>query len=371
VTGNRAAGPAQIEDLVALLECESPSADLAATADCANLAAEIGARWTGERGELIPAGAGRLHVRWQFGRPTRVLVLGHLDTVWPKGTLARWPVDIRGDRISAPGVFDMKGGVIEIFSALRQMLGQMRSLDGICVLLTTDEEIGSPTSRALIEQSARGAEAVLVAEPNSDGAVKVARKGVSLFSLQIQGRAAHAGTEPDRGVNASVELARQVLSVTGLSRPEHGTTVTPTVASAGTTSNTVPATARLDIDVRAQTLAEQERVRAALLSLRPALAGVRLNLESGPSRPPFEADTSQALFTVAQAVAAELGRPGLRGVSAGGGSDGNFTAALGIPTLDGLGVTGGGAHAEGEWASLGSLSSQAEFLATLLRRLLS
>lgn len=364
MAGNRAA---QIEDLVALLECESPSADLVAAAECARLAAEIGARWTGERGELIPAGAGRLHVRWRFGRLTRVLVLGHLDTVWPKGTLARWPVDIRGDRISAPGVFDMKGGVIEIFSALRQM----RALDGICVLLTTDEEIGSPTSRALIEQSAQGAEAVLVAEPNSDGAVKVARKGVSLFSLQIHGRAAHAGTEPDRGINASVELARQVLRVTGLSRPKEGTTVTPTVASSGTTSNTVPASARLDIDVRAQTLAEQERVRDALLALRPALAGARLNLECGPSRPPFERITSRALFAVAQAVAAELSRPELRGVSVGGGSDGNFTAALGIPTLDGLGVTGGGAHAEGEWASLQSLSSQGEFLAALMHRLLS
>lgn len=355
-----------VEDLAELVECESPSADLPATADCARLAADIGARWTGERPELVTTAPGRLHVRWTFGRPTRVIVIGHLDTVWPKGTLARWPVTIRGDRVSGPGVFDMKGGIIQIFAAL----SQISRMDGICVLLTSDEEIGSPTSRVLIEQSAQQAEAALIAEPSSRGAVKVARKGVSLHHLEVRGRAAHAGVERGRGINASIELAHQILSMENLGNPEQETTVTPTLASAGSTSNTVPANARLDVDVRAWTRDEQERVHRALRTLHPALPGARLNLEHGPSRPPFEHAASQALFTIARSVAADLGRT-LRGVSVGGGSDGNFTAALGIPTLDGLGVIGDCAHAEGEWASLRSIHQQAEFLAALIRRLLN
>lgn len=354
-----------MDELTALVLCESPSGDQAATAACAQIAAQIGTAKLGQPPEELDSG-GRTHLRWRFGSHCRVLLLGHLDTVWPLGTLARWPFDVQGDRMTGPGVFDMKAGVVQLLEAV----SRLDERDGIWVLLTTDEEIGSPTAQPLIGEAIAGAAAALIFEPSSDGAVKTARKGVSHYTVRVSGRAAHAGLEPERGINAAVEAAHQVLAISALADPGAGTTVTPTVVSAGTAANVVPAAASVAVDVRAATRAEQDRVEAALRGLRPALAGATLTLEPGMRVPPLEAESSRGLFALAQQAAAQVGLPQLRGVQVGGGSDGNFTAAQGVPTLDGLGAVGGNAHAEGEWASAAAMPERTALAAELIRMIL-
>jgi glutamate carboxypeptidase len=354
------------DDIAALVGLESPSADLTATERCARLAAEIGTGWVATAPELVER-AGRTHLLWSWGDQTRVLLVGHLDTVWPLGTLARWPFEVEGDRATGPGVFDMKTGVVQLFAAVQQLADR----DGVSILLTTDEEVGSPTSRELIEQTATGAHAALVLEPGVAGALKVARKGVSSYTLAISGRAAHAGLEPEKGINAALEAAAQTAAVARLADPDHGTTVTPTGLRAGSAVNTVPASAELDIDVRALTTSEQHRVDRALRELVPTLAGSRLELRGDINRPPLEHRASAALFALADQVANDLGQPRLRAEAVGGGSDGNFTAGLGVPTLDGLGAVGANAHAEGEWADLSAVQPRANLVAELVRRLLA
>jgi len=209
-----------------------------------------------------------------------------------------------------------------------------------------------------------------VLEPSADGALKIARKGVGMFQLEIVGRAAHAGLEPHRGINATVEAAHQVLAAAALARPDLGTTVTPSVIAGGTTINTVPANATVSIDVRATTTAEMTRVEDALQSLAPQLPGAGVKLVTRSVRLPFERAMSETLFARAQQRAAALGMSPLDGVEVGGGSDGNITAALGIPTLDGLGAVGANAHAEGEWVSLSAMTERAALVAGLVRELL-
>jgi glutamate carboxypeptidase len=353
-----------VDDLAELVSCESSSDDLAGTARCADLYAGLLQRRLGLPSELIGAD-GRVHLRAGATSP-RVVLLGHLDTVWPTGTLARWPFSVDGDRATGPGVFDMKAGLVQLVAALQQL----GDLDGVTVLVTSDEEIGSTTSQQLIEDTCRRAAGVLVLEPSSDGALKLARKGVGMFRLDIVGRAAHAGLEPHRGINATVEAAHQVLAAAALARPELGTTVTPTVVAAGTTVNTVPATASVAVDVRAATTAEMSRVEHELQSFSPQLPGAAVKLVTRSVRQPFEPAMSADLFARAQQHAAELGVAPLEGVEVGGGSDGNITAALGIPTLDGLGAVGTGAHAEGEWASVSAMTDRAALVAALVRDLL-
>jgi glutamate carboxypeptidase len=351
-----------------LVSCESPSTDAEATRRCGELAAELVRVRLGAEPERIELG-GRTHLRWTWGTP-RVLLLGHLDTVWPTGTLARWPFSVDGDVVTGPGVFDMKAGVVQAVAAL----SQLPSLEGISLLLTVDEELGSPTSADLVVESARGCRAALVCEPSAGGALKTARKGIGLYQLAITGRAAHAGLEPEKGVNAGVALAHAVLGIAGLGDPGLGTTVTPTLASAGTTTNTVPAEARVAVDVRAAVPAELPRVDEALRRLLEAVAsavpGVGVELTGGVNRPPLDASSSAELFALAQQVAVRLGMPALQGVSVGGGSDGNFTAGAGVPTLDGLGAVGDGAHAEGEHVLASHLEPRARLLAGLVEELL-
>ena len=352
-----------VDDLAELVTCESPSQDLTALSRCADLVDELGGRRLGSRAERLEVD-GNVHLRWSFGTP-RVLLLGHYDTVWPVGTLARWPFEADGDRLTGPGVFDMKAGLVQLFAALETL----DSLDGVAVLLTSDEEIGSPTSQEVIEQTARGVRAVLVLEPSADGALKTARKGVGMFRVDVTGRAAHAGLDPEKGINATVEAAHQVLAVTGLARPELGTTVTPTVVTAGTTSNTVPARASVSVDVRAETTAEMERVTTALESLMPRLPGAGVTLLTQSVRFPLEERMSAELFGRARRLAEGLGLPALAGVAVGGGSDGNITASLGVPTLDGLGAVGGNAHAEGEWTSRAAMPQRTALVGALVREL--
>jgi glutamate carboxypeptidase len=238
--------------------------------------------------------------------------------------------------------------------------------------LTGDEEIGSPSSRELIEEEARGASAALVLEASADGgALKTERKGVSLYEVGVVGRAAHAGLEPERGVNAALELAHQLLVVSSLGDPDAGTTVTPTVAQAGTTTNTVPARGSFAVDVRARTAAEQDRVHQAMVGLRTVVPGASLEITGGPNRPPLEAAASAELFDRATALAAQLGLPAPTRAAVGGASDGNFTAGVGTPTLDGLGAVGGGAHADDEHVLVEQLSGRTALLAALVSDLLA
>jgi glutamate carboxypeptidase len=295
-----------------------------------------------------------------------VLLLGHLDTVWPNGTLARWPRPLRtADRVSAPGVFDMKAGVVQGWYAMRAI----GSPAGCGMLLTTDEEIGSPVFRPVIERVAAGAGAVLVLEASADGALKVGRKGVSLYQVRVTGRAAHAGLEPDKGVNALLELADQVRDIAALGSGE--LTVTPTLAHAGTTTNTVPAEALVHVDVRAATVAQQQAVHSRMRELSAYRPGATVEVSGGPNRPPMEPDQGADLVRKAQVAASELGLGSIPTVSVGGGSDGNFTAAIGIPTLDGLGAVGAHAHADGEFAEVAEMARRAALVASLVGALLS
>ncbi len=318
----------------------------------------------GRAGEVITV-SGVPHLLWRARTQPSVLLLGHADTVWPLGTLDGWPLEVTGCKATGPGVFDMKAGLIIAIEALA-LAG---NLDHVSLLVTGDEEIGSGTSRALLERSAHNCSAVLVLEPNLDGALKTARKGASMYRLAIEGRAAHAGLEPEAGVNSLLELAFQALAIAELGDADRGTTVTPTVGVAGTVTNAVPASAELHVDVRAWELVELQRVHTALNALTPSVPGATLTMHGAINRPPMDPAVSGDLLATLRRVAERAGLGPIATVSVGGGSDGNFTSALGIPTLDGLGALGDGAHARHEWVDVTSISKRATLVAALLREL--
>jgi glutamate carboxypeptidase len=349
---------AMLDSLGALVEIESPSSDVDGVAKCA---AAVSALFEESLG--WPPATDGAHLHWSGGGPPRVVVIGHFDTVWPLGTLARRPFTVADGVAWGPGALDMKAGIVQLAEAL----AVLEDVAGIDVVLTADEEVGSHTSRALVERVARGTGAVLVLEPSvPGGALKTARKGTGDYTLAVRGRAAHAGNEPERGANALVALAEVVLAATRLARPELGTTVTPTLASAGTASNVVPAEATAALDVRASTMEEAARLDADLRVLATAVPGTSLVVEGGFNRPPMPASASADLFARAQACAARLGMEPLTGMAVGGGSDGNFTAAIGVPTLDGLGGVGAGMHAEDEHVVVSAMAERAALLAELL-----
>jgi glutamate carboxypeptidase len=358
--------PAMLADIEELVRCESPSSVLDAVAASAELVAHVGGRRLGTAPERIVID-GRTHLRWRLGAgPSRVLLLGHHDTVWPLGSLATHPFTVNGGVLRGPGCFDMKAGLVLALHAAAQLADP----SGVTLLVTGDEEVGSPTSRSLIEEEAAGCAAALVLEASADGgALKTERKGTSMYRVRALGRAAHAGLEPERGVNATIELAHQVLAAAGIADAGRGTTVTPTVISAGRTTNTVPDEGAFDVDVRMWDGAEQDRVDAAMRVLRPALAGARLTVTGGPNRPPLAAAASMALFDRAGDLAKGLGLPPLASAAVGGASDGNFTAGVGTPTLDGLGAVGGGAHADHEHVLVAELPGRAALLVALLEDL--
>lgn len=363
----QAALPGMLADIETLVSCESPSADLAAVAASADVLAGVGTSRLGVAPERVVLD-GRAHVRWRFGDgPARVLLLGHHDTVWPLGSLARRPFAVDGGVLRGPGCFDMKAGLVMALHAV----AALDDASGVTLLVTGDEEIGSPSSRELIEREAAGCLAALVLEASADGgALKTERKGTSIYEVRAHGRAAHAGLDPERGVNATVELAHQVLAVAALGDETRGTTVTPTAITAGTTTNTVPAGGGFAVDVRVRDHVEQVRVDAALRALIPALAGSRLELTGGPNRPPLESSASAGLFARARELADELGLAPLTCAAVGGASDGNFTAGVGTPTLDGLGAVGGGAHADDEHVLIDALPGRTALLAALIADLL-
>jgi glutamate carboxypeptidase len=359
--------PELVEDVGRLVETESPSSDLAAVARSASELEELGARLLGQKPERIVLD-GCTHLRWRLGDgPRRILVLGHHDTVWPLGSLQRHPYGVEDGRLTGPGCLDMKAGLALGMHAI----AELADADGITFLVTGDEEVGSPTSRRLVEDEARACEAVLVLEAGADdGSLKGERKGISRYELNITGRATHAGLEPEAGVNAALEQAHQVVAAAALGDTARGTTVTPTVARAGTAANTVPGDARFSVDVRAWSAAEQERVDRALRGLRPVLPGSAIEVTGGPNRPPLAAEMSLRLGARAVGVAGRLGLGTLGVAAVGGASDGNLTAGVGTPTLDGLGAVGGGAHADDEHVRVAELPGRAALLAALLDDLL-
>jgi glutamate carboxypeptidase len=355
----------QLEQLVAI---ESPSSDKEACARCADALVDIAARVVpGADPERIVVD-GSTHLRWRFGTaPTKVVLVGHLDTVWPLGTIEELPFSVTDGVVRGPGCFDMKAGLVQALHAV----ASLDDADGVALLVTSDEEVGSLTSRALVEETVGGAAAALVLEPAVDGALKTARKGVGMYRLRVAGRSAHAGLEPENGANALIALADALVEIARIGDASRGTTVTPTTASAGTARNVVPDTAVAEIDVRAETAEELRRVDDAIRGLRPSVDGTTFAFEGGINRPPLSADASAALFERACAVARRLGLPELRGQAVGGGSDGNFTAGIGVPTLDGLGAVGDGAHARHEHALVAAMPERTALVAALIGELLS
>lgn len=358
---------AMVDTLRDLVEQESPTEDLASCQRVVERADALARTWMVDPGRIEEHG-GRPVWRWGPAQP-EILLLGHLDTVWPIGTLQRLPFTVDGDRLTGPGVFDMKAGVVQGWASLTQ--AGLRSDGRVGMLLTTDEETGSLASRELLADAIAGCRAVFVLEPSADGALKTQRKGTSWYFLTFLGRAAHAGLDPERGVNASVEAAHFITEAVQWSDWNAGTSVTPTVLTAGTTSNTVPSEARLALDVRAWSRHEQERVDAAVRGWSSHHPEASLTIEGGIDRGALEAISSAELFATAQEVATTLGLPELRECAVGGASDGNITAAAGVPTLDGLGAVGDGAHAEHEWASKTGMQERARLLAGLLIALTS
>ena len=335
---------AAITDIGALVAIESPSRDAERVAVSARSVADLIHRETGLVAELVDSPVGPHVVVRASARPA-VMFLGHHDTVHQVGSLEQRPFTNDGGVLRGPGVFDMKAGIVQAVHAVRMLRDAGHDVSRVSMLFTADEEIGSKTSRGLVEDMARGVDAVLVLEPSADGgALKTARKGTGTFEVAITGRASHAGLEPEKGINALVELASQVQRINGFGRPDLGTTVTPTVAAAGTTDNTVPDAARITVDARVVTPDEKERVESLMNSLVPTLDGATISVTGSLHRPPMHESMSASLFAVAREVAREIDGRDIVGVAVGGGSDGNFTAAIGVPTLDGLGAVGGGAH---------------------------
>ena len=360
-----------LELIEALVAIESPSDDPAAVNRCGTELARRLAAIGGAVTRVPSAGAGD-HLRVTFGGgPRQILLLGHFDTVWPVGQLERMPLKREGGRLYGPGVFDMKAGIGLAALATRAVLDRSDLTTARIVMLwTTDEEIGSGTSRALIESEASKSEAVLVFEPSlPGGALKTSRKGVGQFEMIARGVSAHAGLDPGKGVSAVRELARQIIAIDDLQDPANGVTLTAGVISGGTRANVVPAEARATIDARAITRGDAERVQRAMHALKPQIPGAQLEVTGGFDRPPLERSAEVVkLFEIAKTVAAEIGVT-LEEGSAGGGSDGNFTAALGIPTLDGIGAIGDGAHALHEHVEIDALIARAAVIAGVLQSL--
>jgi glutamate carboxypeptidase len=361
---------ATIKALVAL---ESPTDDKDAVDRCG---AELSRRLVamGARVTEIAATTVGNHLRAELGSGHRqIMLLGHFDTVWPVGQIARMPLAQEGSILRGPGVFDMKAGIALGLLAARA-LAENGSLDDVrlVMLWTTDEETGSATSRQLLETEAKKSEAVLVLEPAlPGGALKTRRKGCGEYEVVAHGIAAHAGVDPGKGVSAIRELARQILLIETLQDLTRGISINVGVVEGGSRSNVVPAEARAVVDVRAPSLADAERIDSVMRSLTPHLRGATIDVRGGFSRPPMERTVGVArLYETARAAAADLGQVIEEG-STGGGSDGNFAAALGVPTLDGLGALGDGAHALHEHVEVQALVPRAALLARLVQRLVA
>ena len=366
MTSEKAAEYGRLEPMLAALEalvrCESPTEDLEACREVVRLASDIATRVLG-----IPAQIKEIEGRpvfWWGDEEPDVLILAHLDTVWPHASYQPlW--EVKGDVLRGPGTFDMKAGFIQALYALKGIDGS------VALVATTDEETGSHASKALIKKLAAQAEAVLVLEASLDGKVKTGRKGTAMYQIKVHGLAAHAGLEPEKGVNTTTEIAHAILALAALEDSEHGTTVVPTLLHSGNTTNTVPDLAILDIDARSFSQAELERVDAAIKNLKTVNPKARFEITGGLNRPPLQPISTKALYERAEKVAAAIGLKPLGCAEVGGASDGNFAAAAGAQVLDGLGAVGGGAHAPNEWVSISSMQERSDFLHAFIKDLLA
>jgi len=358
-----------VEEIVELVSIESPSNDTTASSHVADLLEKkFRDAANGLSVDRVEAAGVGVHLIARFGNGRTegaTLILGHTDTVHPKGTIDQNPIRIENGRLYGPGVFDMKGNIPVVLEALRY-LDHKKIERPITVLLSCDEEIGSTTGRELVEREAAKSARCFVLEPSASGKVKTARKGTGVFRLEATGVPAHAGLEPERGANAVAELARQVDSIHAIADRDAGTTVNVTTFSGGTTTNVIPAFAACEIDVRFSTLKEGERVEAELNALVATDARVRLELKGQINRPPLEeTDAVISLYEKARSAATNIGFE-LGHTQVGGASDGNFVAALGVPVLDGLGVSGDGAHTLEEYIEIDDIPRRAALLTAML-----
>lgn len=365
--------PEMIRTLRGLVEAESPSLEKTRAGRCCHLLAREWRR-RGAPVEIISQKdrGGHLRVSWspRAGKNPagQLLVLGHYDTVYASGTLRKMPFRIRGGKAYGPGIFDMKAGIVQALFAL-EALQELRVplRKRIVFLWTSDEEIGSATSRKLIEREARRSDAVFVLEPSFGrrGLLKTSRKGVGEAEVVVHGRASHAGLAPQEGINAAHELARQIARIEKWNDPRRGITVNTGILEGGTRVNVIPERARAVFDLRASGLRDMRRLEKRFRALRPILPGAQLEIRGGFSRAPLERKMSATLFARAKKLASQMGIA-LGECAAGGGSDGNFTAALGVSTLDGLGAVGGGAHSALEHIVTRKMPERAALLAALL-----
>ncbi len=368
------------EHLAELLKCteafvrtESPSTDKAAVDRAGRFLAERFQEDVGARLDWFPSDRSGDHFAARVGQgPRQILLLGHHDTVWPLGTIDRMPCRVEGDRLTGPGVYDMKGGAIQALFALRALEALGLGRDKTFVYLgNSDEEIGSHTSRPIIEELAQASECVLVLEPaaGTRGAAKLWRKGVGGYRMHVEGVASHAGGAPEKGRSALLELAHQIIDLQALNDFDQGVHVNVGVASGGTRSNVVPARAEAHVDLRVPDMAAYAQVHAEIMTRPTFVDGTSVRISGGINRPPMnETPASRRLYEKAAAAAAAEGFD-LPVGGAGGGSDGNFTAALGVPTLDGLGVVGSGAHADHEHVLVSTIAPRVAWLARFLAEL--
>jgi glutamate carboxypeptidase len=365
--------PAMLSTLKKFVLAESPSLEKAAADRCCGL---IAAEWR-KRGARVDCLRQKhrgdlLHITcWPSkSRPQgQLLVLGHYDTVYASGTLVKMPFRVAGRKAYGPGTFDMKAGIVQALFALDALKRSAHpSRKRVIFLWTSDEEIGSECSRRIIETEARRSDAVFVLEPafGPRGQLKTARKGVGEAEIIVHGRASHAGLAPEQGINAIHELSRQIARLESWSNPRQGVTINAGIVEGGTRVNVIPECARATIDLRALRIQDMRHLERRLRTLRPFLPGARIEILGGFNRPPLERKMSAGLFVRAKSLAAEMGLS-LEECTAGGGSDGNLTAALGIPTLDGLGAVGDGAHSTREHVLIDTMPARAALLAALLQ----
>jgi glutamate carboxypeptidase len=358
------------------VRCESPSFDKRAVDACGEI---VAAEWRRRGASVRILRQAKLgnHVRAELwlgeGRPAgQIMVLGHLDTVYPLGTIAKMPFRVSGGNAWGPGTFDMKGGLAQALFAVDALrAAKIRPRKRLVFFWNSDEEIGSHSSGRAIEAEARRSDAVLVLEPafGPDGRLKTERKGVGTAEILVTGRSAHAGIDPKSGVNSVHELALQIVRLGKLNDPRRGIVVQATVIAGGTVSNVVPEHARAEVDIRYSRLADAKPLDRALHSIESVLPGARVEIRGGVNRPPLERTAAvRELFGRAQSLMREIGLP-LGEASTGGGSDGNLTAALGVPTLDGLGAVGDGAHSPREHVVIRAMPVRAALLAGLLATL--
>jgi glutamate carboxypeptidase len=366
----------RLQDMLGLLRqfvaAESPSLDKAAADQCCGLIAEEW-RKRDARVERIAQKHRGDHLRITYwpqksSSPGQLLALGHYDTVYSTGTLRKMPFRVSAGKAYGPGTFDMKAGIVQALFALETLQRSNTSPRKRLVFLwTSDEEIGSESSRKLLETEARRSDAVFVLEPSFGprGLLKTARKGVGEAELIVHGRASHAGLAPEEGINAIHELARQLTRIEKWNDSRRGVTINAGIIEGGTRTNVIPERARAVLDLRAMKISDMRSVERRLHALHPADRGARLEITGGFDRPPLEGKMSAALFARAKSLAAQMALS-LGECTVGGGSDGNFTAALGVPTLDGLGAVGDGAHSSREHVLIKTMPARAALLAALL-----